>query len=144
MKKFVFRLAAALMARNADLELKQGDLADVNNRLALAEELVAARETEFNELAKAGPQKGVGFDPAFELQRQRHLDHLRNEMETRRELVRRLEAERDEAQAHVAEAYRAVRALEIIKENDREKWLLEFKREEQKMSDDRNSQRYGR
>jgi len=144
MKKFEFRLAAALMARNADLELKQGELANVNQRLALGQELLETRQVEFKQIASAGPRQGAGFDPALELQRQRHLDHVRNEVETRRELVRQLEGERDEAQAKVAQAYRDVRALEILEEKDRAAWLLEFKREEQKMADDRNSQRHGR
>ena len=42
----------------------------------------------------------------------------------------------------MAEAYKDVRALEILQEKDKGKWLLEMKREEQKAADELNGQRH--
>ena len=144
MKKFKFRLAAALRARNTILEARQAELANVNSRLTLAQELREQRAGEFATLTQAGPTIGAAMDPGRELQRQRHLDHVRNEVDRRLEIVRQLEEEFETVQASVAEAYREVRALEILEERDRKAWLEENKREEQKLVDDRNSQRHGR
>ncbi|MEE2755919.1 MAG: flagellar export protein FliJ [Myxococcota bacterium] len=142
MKKFEFRLAAALMARNAHLELVQGELANVNSRLNLAEELLHKRDRLFQELAGQTPKSGTSFEPALALQHQRHLDQLREEIKRRTEIVRQLTEERNEAQDRVAEAYKDVRALEILQEKDKGKWLLEMKREEQKAADELNGQRH--
>jgi flagellar export protein FliJ len=47
----------------------------------------------------------------------------------------------EEARVAVSEAHRGVRALEILEERDREAWVLETKREEQKINDDLISSR---
>ena len=44
----------------------------------------------------------------------------------------------------VAQAYRDVRALEVLEERDRAVWLEEMRIAEQKENDDHNSQRFGR
>tara|TARA_B100000900_G_C20313050_1_gene606978 strand:+ start:100 stop:540 length:441 start_codon:yes stop_codon:yes gene_type:complete len=142
MKKFEFRLAAALMARNAHLELMQGELAQVNSRLSLAEELLEKRDKLFQGLAGHTPKIGSSFEPALALQHQRHLDQLREEIKRRTEIVRQLNLERDQAQEKVADAYKDVRALEILEEKDRKKWRLEMKRDEQKIADDLSGQRH--
>ena len=142
MKKFQFRLAAALMARNAHLELMQGELGQVNSRLSLAEELLEKRDKLFQELAGHTPKIGSSFEPALALQHQRHLDQLREEIKRRTEIVRQLNLERDQAQEKVADAYKDVRALEILEEKDRKKWRIEMKRDEQKIADDLSGQRH--
>ena len=142
MKKFEFRLAAALMARNAHLELMQGELAQVNSRLSLAKELLEKRDKLFQGLAGHTPKIGSSFEPALALQHQRHLDQLREEIKRRTEIVRQLNLERDQAQEKVADAYKDVRALEILEEKDRKKWRLEMKRDEQKIADDLSGQRH--
>ena len=56
--KFTFRLAA-LMARNARLELVQAELANVNSRLGLAEELLDSRRTYFEKLTRGTAERGI-------------------------------------------------------------------------------------
>ena len=144
MKKFIFRLEAALMARNARLELVQAELANVNSRLGLAEELLQSRRAYFEKLTRGTAERGEVVNPALALQHQRYLDQVREEIRRRVEIVQQLTAEKAAVQARVAEAYRDVRALETLEEKDRKKWELEAKREEQKITDDRNGQRHGR
>ena len=55
-----------------------------------------------------------------------------------------LEERLEEARESVSEAHREVKAMEILEERDREEWLLEMKREEQKINDDLIGSRHGR
>ena len=94
MKKFIFRLEAALMARNARLELVQAELANVNSRLGLAEELLQSRRAYFEKLTRGTAERGEVVNPALALQHQRYLDQVREEIRRRVEIVQQLTAEK--------------------------------------------------
>ena len=144
MKKFVFRLDAALKARNTILEARQSEMQELNSRYELAMRLLKETEEQLSEHVRIGPMPGQSFDPARELQQQRYRQQIRNEIERRQEIVRQLLEHLEAARAALAEAYRDVRALEVLEERDRDAWRLEMKREEQKLTDDGTSQRHGR
>ncbi|MEE2787646.1 MAG: flagellar export protein FliJ [Myxococcota bacterium] len=144
MKKFRFRLAPALSARRTILEAIQGELAEVLSRQSLAEELLEQREQALKALAAITPKAGQPFDPGNELIRQRHLKQVRDEIERRQHQLSELNRVVDETRDKVAEAFRDVRALEILEEKDREHWKVETRRDEQKESDDFGAQRHGR
>ena len=144
MKRFVFRLDAALKARQTILEARQADVLELTGRYDLATQLLAETEAKLAEHVKVTPKVGASFDPARELQNQRHRQQIREEVDRRRELVRQLTEHLEKAREILAEAYRDVRALEVLEERDRTTWALEMKREEQKLSDDSTAQRHGR
>jgi flagellar export protein FliJ len=48
------------------------------------------------------------------------------------------------AQDEVTEAHKNVRAMEILEEKARDEWAEEYRKEEQKNTDEINMQRYGR
>ena len=144
MKKFRFRLAPALSARRTILEAVQGELAEVLSRQSLAEELLEQRHAALQAMALVTPKSGQPFDPGSELIRQRHLKQVRDEIERRQHQLSELNKLVDETRDKVAEAFRDVRALEILEEKDREAWQLETRREEQKENDDFSAQRHSR
>ena len=144
MKKFRFRLAPALSARRTILEAIQGELAEVLSRQNFAEELLEKRQAALREMALVTPKAGKPFDPGNELIRQRHLKQLRDEIERRQHQLSELHTLVEETRDKVAEAFRDVRALEILEEKDLEAWRLESRRDEQKENDDFSAQRHGR
>ena len=144
MKKFEFRLAAALKARNVALDAAKTELADVSARHALAEQLLQTRREDLLAVATAEREPGAPLDAYRELQRQRHQHQIREEIGRREHIVVKLVEEMDVARQNVAEAYREVRALEVLEERDRVEWIEETRREEQKENDEHNSQRFGR
>ena len=114
MKKFVFRLSAALKARQTILEARQADVLELNGRFELATRLLQDTEQTLANLVKKTPRAGTTFDPATELQNQRHRQQIRGEVERRKELVRQLDEHLEKARDALAEAYRDVRALSQI------------------------------
>lgn len=142
MKKFQFRMAPALAARRTLLEAAQGELAEVQNRRQYAIELLEERRAGL--LEAAGARSSESFDPASELLRQRHLKHLRDEIGRREHQILQLDTLVEQARDKVTEAYRDVRALEVLEEKDKAIWREETRREEQKENDDFGSQRHNR
>ena len=144
MKKFKFRLSAALKARNVALDAAKTELADVSGRHALAEKLLQSRREDLMALVQSDHEPGRSLDAYRELLRQRHQHQVREEIGRREHIVIKLIEEMDEARQKVADAYREVRALEVLEERDRLEWIEETRREEQKENDEHNSQRFGR
>ena len=144
MKKFEFRLSAALKARNVALDAAKTELADVSSRHALAEKLLQSRRDDLMTLAQSDREPGTPLDAHRELLMQRHQHQVREEIGRREHIVFKLVEEMEEARQKVAEAYREVRALEVLEERDRLEWIEETRREEQKENDEHNSQRFGR
>ena len=68
MKRFVFRLDAALKARQTILEARQADVLELTGRYDLATQLLAETEAKLAEHVKFTPKVGASFDPARELQ----------------------------------------------------------------------------
>ncbi|MCA9540544.1 MAG: flagellar FliJ family protein, partial [Myxococcales bacterium] len=68
----------------------------------------------------------------------------REEINRRAHQLAQLDAEFEAAQAKVAAAWRALRAIEVLEERDRAAWKLEMGRAEQQEADERNAQRFGR
>lgn len=144
MKRFEFRFEAVRKQRDALLDQAKSRLAEVVGRHTLAVELLTERRADLTRLAAGGPRPGAPLDPGRELIRQRHLQHLRDEIARRERQLEPLQKAVDEARAAVAEAHHALRAIEKLEERDREAWRLETRREEQKEADERSAQRFGR
>ncbi len=143
MKKFVFRLAAALKARNVTLDAAKTRLADATARHTLALDLLGQRKAHLVEVATSARSKTIR-DAGRELLRQRYQHQLREEIQTREHQLNLLIEEVEASRLAVAQAYRDVRALEVLEERDRAVWLEEMRIAEQKENDDHNSQRFGR
>ena len=135
-------MAPALAARRTLLEAAQGELAEIQSRRQYAIELLEERRAGL--LTAASSRESNQFDPGAELVRQRHLKHLRDEIGRREHQLLQLETLVEEARDKVAEAYRDVRALEVLEEKDKAIWREETRREEQKETDDFGSQRFKR
>lgn len=144
MKRFEFRFEAVRKQRDAMLDQAKGRLGEVIGRHALAVELLEARRAELAELAAQTARPGQPIDPRRALLRQRHLHGLREEIGRRERQLESLQKVVDEARAAVAEAHHALRAIEVLEERDREAWVQETLREEQKEADERSAQRFGR
>ena len=143
MKKFRFRLEAALRQREAVLDNAKIELNEVSQRRDLAQNLLSDRQESLLVISQQGPQVGGQIDPGGELIRQRHMHVLREEIRRREQQVDHLERLREERRLKVVEAHRDLRALEILRERDYAAWLAEFKYQEQKETDERNSARFG-
>ena len=144
MKRFVFRFAAVLMQRTTLLDVAKAELADALARRNLAVEILTRRRHDLDTLAKSGPRPGQPIDPRHETIRQNHLAALRAEIERRVQLVSRLEQTAEAQRRKVAAALRALKAIEILEERDRDAWKAEVRRLEQQETDERNAQRFGR
>ena len=144
MKRFRFRLEAALKHRDVILDNAKVELNEVSQRLNLAEELLSERQDTLRTLAQRPQHVGASLDPGAELIKQRHMHVLRDEVSRREKQVQHLTRVREERRLKVIEAHRDLKALEILKERDRAQWLEEARKQEQKETDDRNSARYGR
>ena len=144
MKRFRFRLEAALKQRDAVLDNAKIELNEVSQRLNLAEDLLNERHDALKTLTHRPCEAGTHLDPGAELIRQRHMHVLRDEVSRREKQVQHLSRVREERRLKVIEAHRDLRALEILKERDKAQWLAEIKYEEQKETDDRNCARFGR
>ena len=62
MKKFEFRLAAALKARNVALDAAKTDLADVSARFSMAERLLEIRRNDLLDIARTERAPGATLD----------------------------------------------------------------------------------
>ncbi len=142
MRRFRFRFEAVQKQRTALLDEARGVLAEVMGRHTLAERLLAERRQELDEALERSDDGPI--TPGKEMLRQRHIFTLREEVRRREYQMSQLEERLDAARVAVSEAHRGVRALEILEERDREAWVLETKREEQKINDDLVGSRSGR
>ena len=136
MKSFKFRLAAALQHRELLLEVAQSELAQVLEKLELAQSLVEECRKKVKTYVDAAPRAGSQFDAPQELIRQRHIYQLHEEVDRRQAIVKQLDEARQAKVDAVGEAHRNLRALEILEEKERAAWLLEYKRNEQKELDE--------
>lgn len=141
-KKFRFRFEAVQRQRSAVLDAATAEMAEVMTRRELAASLLAERRHALDTLTAEGPRPGRPFDPRHEMVRQRHLGALREEIRRREVQVKRLDEVLAEARAKVAEAHRALRAIEILEERDRDAWRAEARKEEQREIDERNAQQH--
>ncbi len=142
MRRFRFRFEAVQKQREARLDEARGVLAEVMGRHTLAEGLLAERRQELNTCLERNNEQPI--TPGQEMLRQRHIFTLREEVRRREYQMTQLEERLEEARESVSEAHREVKAMEILEERDREEWLLEMKREEQKLNDDLIGSRHGR
>jgi len=142
MRRFRFRFEAVQKQRSALLDEARGVLAEVMGRHTLAERLLAERRQELNEALERTDDGPI--TPGQEMLRQRHVFTVREEVRRREYQMTQLEERLEAARVAVSEAHREVKALEIIEERDREAWVLENKREEQKINDDLIGSRHGR
>lgn len=141
MKAFQFRLAAALHHRELLLEIAQSELAEALEKLNLATDLIDQCKVKLQTYVDAAPTAGAQFDPNQDLIRQRHIYHIRQEIDRRKAMVKQLSDLHQEKVAAVAEAHRNVRAMELLEEKEKAAWLLEAKRNEQKELDEFGSRK---
>ena len=141
MKSFKFRLAAALHHRELLLEIAQSELAQVLEKLNLAKELVSQCAQRLQSFVDAAPVAGAQFDPNHDLIRQRHIYHIREEIERRKAMIKQLTDLQQEKIAAVREAHKNVRAMELLEDKEKAAWLLEVKRAEQKELDEYGSRK---
>ena len=136
MKAFQFRLAAALHHRELLLEIAQSELAQVLEKLNLAQELLSNCASTLKGFVEAAPVTGAQFDPNQDLIRQRHIYAIREEIARRSAIVQQLTDLQQEKIAAVGAAHKDVRAMELLEEKEKAAWLLEIKRAEQKELDE--------
>ncbi len=111
-------------------------------RHEFATELLAERRAH---LVATGERSPTGtFEAHQEVIRQHHIQAVRQEIARREVQLTRLDEEREKTRLEVAEAHRALKAMDILEEHDREEWVQEAKRAEQAESDERTAQRFER
>lgn len=142
MRRFRFRFEAVLKQRAALLDAARGELAEIMGRHTLSERLLGERRAQLDAMLTR-EETGV-IDAGHEMLRQRHIYTVREEVRRREYQLGQLEEHLEAARQAVTEAHRELRAIEILEERDRETWVEEVKREEQKSNDDLNSARSGR
>lgn len=141
MKSFKFRLAAALHHRELLLEIAQSELAQAQEKLNLAKELLDQCAQTLRGFVDAAPLTGDQFDPNHDLIRQRHIYQIREEIERRTAMIKQLTDLQQEKIAAVSEAHKDVRAMELLEEKEKAAWLLDMKRAEQKELDEYGSRK---
>ena len=144
MKKFRFRFQAVLQQREIVLDEKRGLLAEAQRKRALAESLLDERRDALTAQLNGGPQANTAFVPAAELVRQRYIMSLRQEIRRREQQLTQIDQEVEKARTVVTEAHQALRAIEVLREKDEAEWRFEFKRAEERSTDEHNSSRHGR
>lgn len=143
MKRFLFRFEAVLKQRNAILDQRTLQLAEVERKRALAVEILTQRRQSLTANLAAPSESGRSFDPHRELIRQRYLQRLRTEIAGREQQLLNIDAERETARVAVTEAHRGVRAMELLEGRDREEWAADARRAEEREADEQNAQRHG-
>ncbi len=139
MKKFTFRFEAVERQRAIVLDGRVAELAESQRKRQLAEQLLAERREG---LAAAGrPDALAAFDARHEVVRQRYLHALRTEIARREQQLALIDREINEARGRVAEAHRALRAIELLRERDLEEWKAELRRAEGREIDEHNANR---
>ncbi len=144
MKKFVFSLNAVKNQREIILDQKLAIKAKI---IAERDMLIQARaqlEALYQQTLSGGPTIGQSFNPQFETLRQLRLFSLRDEMKLKDQAIAMVDHRLALAQDEVTEAHKNVRAMEILEEKARDEWAEEYRKEEQKNTDEINMQRYGR
>ena len=136
MKQFKFRLEAAKNHRELLLELARAELAEIDEKLTLAETLLTQCQETISSFVAQAPKYGTQFDPRNELVRQRHIYQLREEADKRKALVHQLGNIKKEKIEAVAESHRNLRAMELLEEKEFKIWQEEMKRREQKELDE--------
>ena len=144
MKKFRFRFQAVLQQREIVLDEKRGLLAEAQRKRALAESLLDERRDALTAQLNGGPQANTAFVPAAELVRPRYIMSLRQEIRRREQQLTQIDQEVEKARTVVTEAHQALRAIEVLREKDEAEWRFEFKRAEERNTDEHNSSRHGR
>ncbi|MSP73437.1 MAG: flagellar export protein FliJ [Myxococcales bacterium] len=144
MKKFSFRFAAVLRQREIVLDQKRSIFAEVERKLALAEELLTQRRQDLGAQLAGGPQAGQAFDARKELVRHRYIFSLRQEIGRREQQMVMVEQELTRARQVVTVAHQDLRAMEILREKDHLAWQHEMKRAEERQIDEHNAQRFQR
>ena len=144
MKKFKFRLAPVQMQRQIVLDQK---IAEQARLVAERDALIAERlqvEAMYYAALNDTPKPGELLDPFVEMTRNLRLYALREEIELIQEKIDSYQPKIEAAQREVQEAHRALRAMELLEEKDRAAWALEYRRTEQKETDELSVLRFGR
>jgi len=141
-RRFMFRFEAVLKQRNAVLDQRTLELAEVERKRAMALDLLTRRRQSLaTHVATSGVARGR-FEPHRELIRQRYLQRLRAEIGRRELQLETIGEEHETARVAVTEAHRGVRAMELLEERDRTLWAAEVRRAEERENDEQNAQRH--
>ena len=144
MKKFKFRLAAVQMQRQIVLDQK---IAAKARLVAERDALIAERmqvEAMYHAALTGTPKAGETLDPFVENTRHLRLYALREEIELIQEKIDSYVPRIEAAQLEVQEAHRGLRAMELLEEKDKAAWALEYRRNQQKETDELSVLRFGR
>ncbi len=144
MKRFKFRFAVVSKQRSVLLEVATGVLVAARQARARVAQGRAAVWAEWQALRADVPTVGATFNAHFELLRHRVLQSKAAEVAAIDAQLAAADAEIETARVAVTEAHRALKAMQLLEERDREKWRVESRREEQNEADERNAQRFGR
>ena len=144
MKRFQFRFTAVKHQRQVILDQKLAKkaavLSELNQAIAERQHL----EGLYNATLTGGAAVGELFDAQKETWRQLRLFSLREEITSAEQKIIELQQKLEEVQQEVTEAHRDLKAMEVIEDKDKEAWRKEFRRHQQKETDEINTTRFGR
>ena len=144
MKKFVFPLNAVKTQREIILDQKLAIKAKILAEKDLLMQNRMQLEALYQQTLNGGPQVGQSFNAQYETWRQLRLFSLRDEIKLKDQAIAMVDHRLELAQQEVTEAHKNMRAMEILEEKARDAWAEEYRKEEQKNTDEINMQRFGR
>jgi hypothetical protein len=144
MKKFVFPLHAVKTQREIILDQKLAIKAKIIAERDLLLQNRMQLEALYQQTLHGGPQVGQAFNSQYETWRQLRLFSLRDEIKLKDQAIAMVDHRLELAQQEVSEAHKNMRAMEILEEKARDTWEDEYRKEEQKNTDEINMQRFGR
>ncbi len=142
MKRFSFQFETVLQVREQEEQKKQSELAEHESELKELEEQIEDLRGAYRK-AQEEMRKLQSGSISVEYIRivKNRLNGLTNEMSKKMELYKEKRRKVEEVRRELVEASRRKRAMEILKEQEWEEYLEEYRKEEQKFLDDVNSSR---
>jgi flagellar export protein FliJ len=137
MKRFLFSMQKLLDARIAWEKGRQMTLAKINKRLALMKkerrEFSRVRAAEVVDIIKTQKLSGAGWQVASLVS---YLDALDSRIQMCETDLQGVTVEREKARAELSAAVKERKVLEKLSEKERQSWLIDCKRLEQKSIDE--------
>jgi flagellar protein FliJ len=136
MAKFIFRAEAALNMRRKKEDEARLIMADAQRRAQLAEEeLQRAQQRVIEATRRAAEEEAQATDPVLAIWYRNWIKKQQRDVSRSAQVLDGRRVEVQDAERHVMEAHRAVRALEKLKEKALDRYTTHERKSEQKEID---------
>ena len=139
MRTFHFSLHGLLRVREAQREACEQELIRARARQRQEQERLQALERQFQSALITDP--GATVSCGYFLQREKYLARLKRELQEQRVKVSAAETEVRACMGRLRRADIELKKMEKLQQHERDRWQLDFQRQEQKINDEIGSSR---